>query len=276
MSEPIIAPPNPWEHFQNILQSTYNRRVRGYFRADDDDLGDIRAPAGSILRACLVVDDDSQLQALNRQLFFYFTVGAAKDLLDPVVGTPLPEFRDGAKYRPTVTLYFEQDPDSVPSGSRAVLAKISFGLRNKTHLNLTNTELGQLAKDIRRDFGSSGGYRFSKGKILCTYNTGDGLIQTKIYALNESEGKQLAQKVCILAEDPYDDDFFTVHAPKRSNTVSPGTVSVLGKQRKKPRYRPVATVRFKYASITVWPIPTPIYLVSTPWRHPNALEFLNY
>lgn len=276
MSENPPAPPNPWEHFQNVLQGTYNRRVRGYFRADDDDLGDIRAPAGSILRACLVVDDDSQLQALNRQLFFYFTVGAAKELLDPVVGTPLPEFRDGAKYRPTVTLYFEQDPDSVPSGGRAVLARCSFGIPNKTSTTLTTTELGQIARDIRQEFGSGGGYRWSKGKTLVTYKDDEGLFNSQIYALNESEAVGLIRKICSVVNQPYNDDFVTVHNPKRPNTGSSGNVTVLGRQRQKPRYRPIATVRFKYACVKIWPLPTPLYLVSTPWRHPNALEFLNY
>lgn len=268
------APPSPWEHLQNMLMRTYNARVRGYFRANDDDLGDITTPAGSILRACLVVDDDSQLQVLNRQLFFYCTVGAAKDLLDPIVGTPLAEFQAGKKYRPTVTLFFEQDADSVAPSERAAEARISFGVRNETHLTLSEANLQALARSIKSEFGAGGGYRWSKGKKLFTYKDDEGLFNNQIYALNESEAIGVLRKICDVVGVAYNEDFLTEHDPKRSNTANPGTVTVLGRPRKRPKYRPSATVRFRHAVIKIWPLPTPIYLVSYPWRHPNALEFL--
>lgn len=276
MTNPPPAPLSPWEHLQSTLIRVHNQRVRGYFRSNEEDLGDINTPSGSVLRACLIVDDDSQLQVLNRQLFFWFQVGAIRELIDPIVGTPLADFQQGKKYRPTITLNFEQDADSVAEGSRPLTAQVSFGANQISSLSITEAQLNNLARDIKREFGSAKGLVWSKGKYLCTYKDEDGQFNNQIYALNPVEAQDILRKICQVLDKPFDDDLFTSHEPRRSNTTPTGTVTVLAKSRKKPKWRPNGRVRFKSASIKLWPLPTPIYLVSTPWRHPEALEFLDY
>lgn len=264
--------PSPWEHLQRVLVQVHNKRVREWFKVNDTDTGDIGTPEGSLLRACLIDDDDSQLQVLNRRMLFWFDLGVMAESTPTIVGTPLDEFNDQLPYAPTVTLFFKQDSASVPSGGRAVKAELTFKLRSETSTSITQADINSLALRIKTEFGGAGGYRWTKGKLLVTYRDRAHGLTLHIYSISESEGIQVIQKICDCAGVGFNNDFVTTHESNAPFPTNPGTVTVLGKARKKPQRRPTATVRFVHATIQVYPLTSPLYLVARKLSKPQALQ----
>lgn len=61
------------------------------------------------------------------------------------------------------------------------------------------------------------------------------------------------------------------HIPKKLYPVKPNKELIYGKQKRPPRRRPVETVKFKYAEMHVWGIPSAITLVDITGNRPAPL-----
>lgn len=259
-----------WEHLQSVIRTYHNKQVRLDF-SDADDL-DVSIPRGALKHACLLKDDDTVDMTILRLWLFFFHARKASDLQAPLFGIPVPSFEQVVKYKPQVMLYFKQDDGSTPSGASPVRAEISFRLINETGSSLTNADLNTLANRIKAELGTSGGYRWRKGTILCTYRRPEDGMNLQIYAYNEAEALEVIRKVCDCAQQPYNNDYLTVHESRRSFPSNPGNQIILGRSRRKPVERPIAYVRFERASISIHGLPNPIHLVGKPWMNPAPLE----
>ena len=261
---------NPWEHLQSTLIRTYNKQVVDEFSDTTDD-DDLNVPRSSLKIACRIRDDDSATMVLTRMLFFYMTAGKAADLQAPIYGVPIHDYQSDVKYKPQVCLYFQQDRDSVPEGRRAVVSEIQFRLVGSRWQTLTEAELISLGNDIKREFATPRGYRWSKGELLYTYKNFEHGMNLKIYSLNKTTAVELIKKIYDLTSFTYDSDYLVEHKSERSFPNTAGTVQILGRARKTPIKRPTAYVRFQKATIDIWGLPNPIILVGYRWRHRKAL-----
>ncbi len=246
-------PPNfsEWEHLQNQVRRLHNERVRNYFDdvADDDD---ISTPRGSLRQASLLKDKDSAILTCVRMMFFEFTIGNARWLQAPLYGMPTGQFQEefDVAYRPMVTLHFSQDINSVPNGLFPIRQSASFRLMNETSESISRGELNNLASIIRAKFWN---YRFNKGKIKVRYTEPKKGYRLAINALSISEGIDVIRDVLSIQGHTIDDDCLNVNdKPRKNSDNTPGSTTILGKVRKKRRWRPTASVGFRYASVSIF------------------------
>lgn len=93
----------------------------------------------------------------------------------------------------------------------------------------------------------------------------------KLLAYSEAEGKEVIQKVLSLNEHTLDNDYLSVSETKRNLTATPGLQLVYGKQRRKPRDRPIAYVRFRAALMNLHGLPEPVVLCDRTGFYKRAL-----
>lgn len=261
-----------WEHLQSTLLWTQNRIVREEFNdvGGDDWEPDISTPRASLRQACTLKDDDSALMTLSRLWLYYIILRKAQDLQTPIYGIPLPDWQETVVYRPQVCLYFQQDWQSVPDTRSPVRAQISYRITDETSQTMTEAKALTLANRIKSEFGAGGGYRWSRGKIACYYRDLANGYDFKLFALSESEAREVIGKVLDLESKVPDWDKLSVVQPNATFPENPGNALVYGKMRPKPRRRPTAIVRFQYASLRVHGLPNDVILFdrSGYWKHP--------
>jgi hypothetical protein len=260
-----------WEHLQSTLIIYHNKLVREEFsdiEADDA----LEIPRGSLKRACLLKDDDTVDMTVLRLYLLFFHARKAADLQAPLFGIPVGDYDERKKYKPQVTLYFSQDDDSVPQKRRPTNAEIAFRLVNETAQTITEGDLNSIALRIKTEFGASNGYRWRKGRVLCTYIDREHGLHLYIYAFNESEGREVINKVCDVAVKPFNDDYLSIHESRRSWPTNPGTQMILGRARPKPVERPVVYVRFRKATLSIHGLPLPIQLVARRYGSGNPKQ----
>lgn len=259
-----------WEHLQDVLRRSHNKFVREEFSDITDDDA-ISIPRGALKLACLLDDDDTVDMTLLRLHLFFFHARKAADLQAPLYGIPVATFDERVVYKPQVTLLFRQDEDGTPQRKSPTCAELTYRLINETPTSITEADLLRIGNRIKAEFGTSNGYRWSKGKTIVTYkNLSDGL-NLKIYALNESEGIQVIRKICDCAQQSYNDDYIVVHESKATYSSNPGMQTILGRPRRKPVRRPAVTVRFLRASLLIHGLPNPISLVGRRYSQPTPM-----
>jgi hypothetical protein len=260
---------SPWEHLQSTLMRTYNLEVDEEFRGLDDD--DISIPRSSLKVACKIRDDDSALQTLNRMLLFYFTCRRAQDVQAPIFGIPVSDYHEEIQYRPQVTLHFIQDWQAVPEGYSPVRARISFRLQRETTQTISIGEARSIANRIKSEFASGPGYIWTRGRLKVCYRDKIKGYDFRLLVPSESEGKGIISKVLRLQNDTAEWDNLTVSESSRSFPQITGTQLILGKSYRKPRQRPTANVRFRYATLSVHGLPHDIVLCDLTGFYKKAL-----
>jgi hypothetical protein len=250
---------SPWEHLQSTFIRVHNEMVREEFRdiVDDDD---ISVPRGSLKVACLMRDDDSAIMSLHRIWLLMGYLRRARDFHPPMYYLPLEPYQETVKFRPQVTLFFEQDFGSVPDDKKPVRSEVSFRLMNETSQSLTLTELGTLARAIKREMGSSNGFRFSRGKKRFCYLDKEMGYDFRLHVISESEAREVISKTLQIRNHTPDWTNIKEVVTNKTFPENPGTQTILGKSRRKPRERPSATVRFQYAQIAIHGLFHPINL----------------
>jgi hypothetical protein len=266
-------PPNfsDWEHFQSTLIQVQNRRVREEFRGEDDD--SIATPRASLKQACLLKDNDSAIQTLNRLWLFYVILQQAQALHPPIYSIPSDRYQQDVTFAPQVTLMFSEDRSDVEQGFPPVSAELSFRVKNERWDTFTPANAQALANRVRSEFASGQGYRWQKGRIKLVYRDKENGYLLTVNAFSESEGRSLITKVLNLQGDTLNLDHLTISRMGQNPSIMPPTRQVFGKQRRLPRKRPVAWVRFRYAELHIWGLTEAVILVDNTGRKPNALLY---
>lgn len=255
-----------WEHLQNILLQTYNRVIRDEFNDVGDETWDedITTPRGSLRVACTLKDSDSAIATILRMMLFYFVLGQASALQTPVYGIPIPSFQEARQFKPQIQLYFQEPEADVDLGYRPVTGNITFRLMNETSTSITHAETVSLANKIKQEFGTGTGYVWKKGKVMVSYTDRAHGYQLQLLCRSKTEGRELIQRVLSIQNHTPDWKFMNVseneEATQRYPTV-PGTQTILGKTQKKPRARPIADVRFRFAALHIWGLVNPVVLL---------------
>ncbi len=260
-----------WEHLQSVIMQVHNRIVREEFSEVSGDDDNISTPRSSLRSACLVRDADSATTVLNRFFLFYVMLRKASDFHPPLYTTPSDGFQQLVQFHPQVTMYFREDLDTIEEGYSPLEAEVSFRIVNERYDTITKAELTNLANKIRAEFATGQGYRWRKGRTIVTYRDKRLSYELRLYAASVSEARQVIQKVLSLQGHTLDPSKLKTNDLVEAPPVNPGTHTVLGKTRRKPRTRPVGYVRFLWAEAHVWGVQNAIVLIDRSGRRYKPL-----
>lgn len=268
-----MIPDNDWENLQNVLRNVHNRIVREEFSdvGPDDWDPDITTPRGQLRYACTMKDDDTADMSLIRMFLFYVILRKASDLHPALYTMPTDRYQQLVRFSPQVTLYFKEDIEDVEEGYAPIDAEISFRLMNETFETVTKADLQRVATRIRSEFAAGNGYRWQKGRYKCNYRDQESGYQLSINAYSESEAREVIRKVLDIQGHVLDGSKLTIQQMSESPPIVPPMKSILGKNRRLPRKRPVGYVRFVYAEAHVWGIPEGICLIDRSGRRRNPV-----
>lgn len=266
---------SPAEHLQDVVRRVFNPEVKEYFKdvgpADwDESLVSDRA---HLRVACTHRDDDTiAMTQMRLQVFDQIRFGNWLQMFYPREQTP-DVWDTEVVDNPKVKLYFAQDSSAVPEGRSVIQAEYSFRLMDQTPSTIRETDALTLARQIRSEFAATHPtYTWTKGKVIVSYKDPSRGYRLRIYGSTEVEAEQLIRKILAIRNHPFEEDKLTPHIPRRNSVNNPsGTELVYGKQRKKPRWRPTANVRFRWASLEIQGLPRDIMLVDTTGYFQDAL-----
>lgn len=261
-----------WAVLRKFLRTSeggHNREVYRHFK----DVADTEDTNRKKLRDyCLIQANDSITDAKLKILIF--DRYAQKSHLKPIIhGMPKTNLDETVEYLPQIYLYFNQDSQAVPSGGAAIDAYNHIRIINETRETITPAKAEALARKIANQFVVNGtGFTFTKGKYLLYYRDKTINVETRVYAISEIEGTQVIKKLLELQDMVFDSDKLTISAPKKDSITNPtGTTRIYNKTVSKQRYRPIANVRFRYATLLLHGYGRDINLVDTTGRKYDAL-----
>lgn len=263
------------EHVQSVIRKWMNREIRDYF----SDLGgdewdpDLTTPRGALRYACEHKDADSLIMTQIRwQLFERIRL---QRFQVPYYGIPITSFQEQRKFRPQIQLYFQEDLEDTIDTYAPVSGSISFRLMDHTEATLNPTVAQTLANRIENRFSDGGGYVWRKGKTMCTYTDWSRGYQLQLLARTENDARQLIDRVLYIQSDAPDWSKFNVNENAEPATAYPTVPEmdvIYGKSRRRPRKRPIADVRFQYATLNIHGLVNPVPLVDRSGIFPSALN----
>ena len=269
---------SPVEHLQDTIRRTFRTEVREWFRDIDLDGDlDINTPRNSLALACEHRDDDSFNMTIGRMLLFETLLGRFADRLlggSDDVGTTRYRTDVRRRTRPKINLYFLEDTNDVEPGYAPIYGRIGFRLMNHTPSTINPSVAQTYAQRIRSTFLTGGGFVWKKGKNMYTYSDWDKGYQLQLLCRTEAEGRRVTEAVLDIQNDTPEWAYFNEKVnsePAEAFPTIPDIDLVYGQSRRQPRRRPVADVRFQYASLEVLGVPNPIILVDRTGVLPTPL-----
>lgn len=266
----------PTEQFQDVNKRIWNKLIKEYFRDItnlENDL-DLTTPRQGLLKACLHREDDPISLTIGRMQLFLYGTTYLRDQYPIVAGDLLNDLDTEVTYKPKITLHFVEDAEDAEAGYQQVDMDVSWRLINETTQSVTESKLRAIANKIKTSFGSGNGYVFKKGRKVVLYERRSEGYKFIINARDLAEGKRLIRDIVTLNGDTLDTNILKVaevDSEADAFPYNPGTQTILGKRRPKPRKRPLVNVRFRYAYATVHGYNKPIYLYSRTTYMPDAL-----
>lgn len=263
---------NPFEHLQDTIRRLHNKEVSQYFKSTPID--SIATPKASLRTASTINDTDTVDMTVLRLFLFWVMVRKLRDSTDLVYGIPIEDYAQTFKFRPQIFLAFAEPPEDVDPEYYACTGQITFRLMDETSTSLSQGKLKTFATKIKSEFATPR-YTWRKGKDCYSYRDLEKGYQLKLFCRSESDAKDLISSVLDIQTHTPDWDLLRLNkATEESGAfpTNPGSQSILGKSKKKPRKRPIADVKFVAATAQIWGFGKPIYLVDTTGFHRDALE----
>lgn len=270
----IPAEFNEVENIQSLIRRYLNRQVREDFKdlGGDDWEPEVGTTRGAMRHALTHQDSDSLLMTQTRMFLYYFTYGKAQALQAPIYGTPVDEFQQTFRFHPQVRLFFYEDQSLVEDSYQPVKADISFRLMNETEITMTPANAKTIAGKINSLFATGKGFTWKKGRETWAYYDDSKGYRLRLLAWNEVEAKKVIEQVLdIQGHTPDWERFLSTTLKKRNFPTIPPTKFIYGKQRRLPRDRPIAFVRFRYAELKIWGMNNAINLVDKTGTRRNPL-----
>jgi hypothetical protein len=267
---------NDWEYLQNTIIRIVNKDVREHFRdVPAEDMNTLsNSERGLAKLSCIHRDSDSALICLLRLWLFYGIVGGMSLFKPPIYGIPAEDFQVQRVYKPQIQLTFQEDWQLVESGYAPIQGIISFRLMKERSETITEAELRSLASKIKAKFGGTTRYKWRKGKKMFSYTDKPNGYQFQLLCISETVAKDLIRDVLSLQGHVPDWKLLNSNVSSEEATrypTNPGTIGIMGRARKKPRQRPVATVEFVYAICHIHGLPNPIVLYDPLKTYREAL-----
>lgn len=266
-------PSNDVELFQSFCQRYVNRLVREHFRdvegSNPDDLS-LSSPRSLIKRICLHKDNDPLTLTIGRLLVWWVE---ARGLFDEFIyGIPSTDFEIKHTYYPQVQLHFKEERYEAADNDRIpIRSAISFRWREG---DFTEANITALKNKIKGDFARPP-FGFGKGRECWTYWDDQKGYRFTVYVQSEAEAKKIIGQVIGIQDTGTPDWDNKLREHKDNvNYSTPGTVRVMGETRRKPRKRPVGTVKFAYAELFIPGVTKPIVLIDRTGTKGGALEYV--
>lgn len=268
---------NKIEHLQAMIRRYINKEVREHFKDLGDDFWEPEASTTrGAMRVALTHDDNDPINVtLLRMFLYYFTYGAAKAMQPDIYGFSLVSIDRQVKYKPQITLHFNNKGYNPNKKEDLVEGEISMRLMNETSTSITKTELQRYATKIKSLFATPKKFIWRKGRLSTSYTDVDRGYRLKLLVRDEAEAKRIIEQVLdIQGHTP---DWKNLNKNANAEELerypnNPGTQTILGKSTQKPKYRPVEDVFFRYATINIHGLGRGINLVDTTFTRANALE----
>ncbi|MCC5641075.1 hypothetical protein LC593_35670 [Nostoc sp. CHAB 5844] len=277
-----------FEHLQNVYRQQFNRQVRNYFQ----DLGEtwepeVNTPRGSLRVACTMTDEDSALVMELRHRLLYDVLGYGRSDLAVVYGSRFDTSPPVAGH-PQLFLVFSQDAAATPIEEPSIVHEKSVRLMKfscaagdddgSSDTAITKANMTEIANEIKANFiSSSRGITYTCGNKSASYTDPENGFAKGNYMLvnSRADATEIYQKLCNVIDVPFKTEKLIVNDPDKASTTTAtaGTVTILGKQRKKRRYRPVAILRFRSAYISLGTLIPPIFLIDTTMRNKGLVSY---
>lgn len=263
---------NDIELFQSFCRRYINREVNKHFKDVDgtsDESLSRSVPRQLIKRICLHKDKDPIALTVGRLLIWWVE---AKGLFDEYIyGMPSTDFEIKHTYYPQVQLHFREDRyDAADSDRVPIRSVITFRWRETDY---SQANINSLKNKIKSGFVSPV-FNYGKGKDCWTYWDDQKGYRFTVYVQSEAEAKKIISQAIAIqdTEAPDWENKLREHKDNVNYTV-PGTVTVMGEIRRKPRKRPVGTVKFAYAELFIPGVVKPIVLIDRSGSKVGALEY---
>jgi hypothetical protein len=266
---------NEFEFLQDLIRRWQNRIVKEEFGdlGGDDFDPDITISRHALRHACTWKDNDTAEMGLMRLYLYYFIHRKAQDLQQPIYGIPTTAFQESFKFKPQISMYFQEPEDDVEVGFGAVTGEISIRIMNEETHTITQSKINQLATRIRDNFARPP-FRWRKGKDMASYFDKAKGYQLKILCRDQAEARRIVEQVLdIQGHTPNwkNLNFSQNLEPSQAFPTLPPTEIILGKRCILPRKRPIAEVVFRYAVLHLHGKSNPICLVDRSGIFPNPL-----
>lgn len=184
--------------------------------------------------------------------------------------------------KPRVNLYFLEDSDynkkapkdNVYEGRRRLDGIIRFRLMDESTQTFSKANATALGNRIKQVFGSNGGFVWSKGKTMYSYNDWERGYQFQLLCRSEVEAKRIITAVTSLQNHPTNWKYLNEVKNDQEATKypeNPGTHIVMGEVEPLPRERPLVNVRFQYAYVKLDGVNNPINLYATTKKRAGSL-----
>lgn len=265
---------NPWEQLQDVLQWTHNKRVIKEFRdvvgEDGDFTPNFDIPRHRLRVACTIQETDTSSMVLARFWLFYVILGKAAEFQTPIYGIPVPSYQETLKFKPQIQLYFQEDPQDVDDDYSPVTGEISFRLMDETSASLNDADLTRYASKINTLFASGSGFIWRKGKTLAAYTDREKGYSLRLLCRDAAEGKRVIEQVLDIQSHTPQWEYLTINQgdqPSAAYPTVPPLERILSRNRRMPRQRPIASVRFQTAFLHVRGISRAIVLLDRSGRH---------
>jgi hypothetical protein len=262
---------NEFEHLQDMVRREHNKAVQAFFKNQEDN--DVSKPKPAMKHACLMKDEDTSTMTLMRQWLFEVNVGHMQSVQTPVYGVPVPESQWKIKFKPQVLLYFKEShtSEAVRSGLAPSTGEISFRLMTESSETISRADAERLAINIKNEFATPL-FVWEKGKYICTYIDEEKGYKLRLYVKSKVEGERVVRRVLSVQDHAFNDDNLQYVENTRTYPAIPGTHRVYGRTVKKPRERPLADVKFRYAQLLIWGQQNAVNLVSVGGRLKSVIE----
>jgi hypothetical protein len=252
----MTNPPNDVELLQQFCFQYVNKSVRHHFR-DLDDIDEAELTTTNSRHVAKLIslhkDNDPITLTVARLLCFYFSMG---DFDNNSAGLEDTEKYIPVKLRqhqPKIKLFFLEDINDVEPGYSRLDGTISFRLMSETSETLSKTDLERYGNKIKSLFGGSG-FIWKKGKTMYTYADWEKGYQLQLLCRNIGDAKTLVEKTLDIQNHVPDWKNLYIGEsaePAEKYPTIPSHKTILGKQVKDSRSRPICEVRFKEAMIKI-------------------------
>ena len=263
---------NDIELFQSFCRRYVNKAVRNHFSdvsGNDDNSLSLNVPRETIKRICLHKDSDPIVLSVGRLLIWWVE---AKGLFNDVIyGIPSTDFDASNTYYPQVKLYFfESRYESSRNNRKPIRSEVSFRWRET---DFSRANITELATKIHNDFAKPV-FSFERGREFWTYSDKSKGYFFQCKVTNEAEAKKVIKQAINVQDnvEPDWEQYLRLHEDKQNYSIQK-TVRVMGETYKKPKKRPIGTVRYNYAELYIHGIKKPIILSDATSLKPQALKY---
>lgn len=258
------------EHLQAVIRRYLNEQIKKDFADLNDAAGNwepgIGTSRSSMRKALTHEDTDSLIVTGIRMMLYYFTYGKARQMQPGVYGSIVEQFDKSRRYRPQITLGFQQKVSQIVGTYQPEESEISFRLMDETSTTITQAKITTLTNKIKTEFGGATPYKWEKGKKMYWYIDADQGYKFQLLCKTELQAKDIINKVMDIQNHTPDFKKLKLNAATDEAATypnTPGNISILGETFKLPRARPELDVYFRWATLAIQYRKKPLVLIDT-------------